>query len=483
MPRVALSRYGKSKSIITIVVCFFLVLDCTALGINLLITKQVDADALAINIAGRQRMLSQRMTKVLLLMSDEQTDSADYKKELAYVYRLFRSTLNVFEAGGLAVDGQGNNKAFSGLTDAVALAYVSETQHLIDELGFYVEKVLENPQDEAAFKAALAMSKRNNLTILDLMNALTFRIEQMTAEKTMNLRWIQTFAFVLALLNFAIIIRLYNKRTSESEMLMQSFMHLVNNAAACLIVLDAKGRVQFANEMGLEVFGYPEDVLFTLASSDLFRTEHGVTYAITASGEAIEIELIERKFVLNGNDFFIVTVNDISHHAEEQARLSYLANHDSLTGLCNRRVLLDRLNSEVAHAELSETKVGLFFIDLDKFKPVNDLLGHAVGDVLLKTFANRLKNAVRESDIVARYGGDEFVVLMSSVSDEAAFQRCYQTIEEIFIEPFVWEGNNVFLSCSIGMSIYPTDSHNAQGLLSLADQRMYASKRERSTAV
>ncbi|MDO6513474.1 diguanylate cyclase [Neptuniibacter sp. 2_MG-2023] len=479
MAHAALSRPYKGKSVITIVICFFLVLDCTALGINFFITQQVEDDALAINIAGRQRMLSQRMTKVLLLMSDDQMSSVTYKKELEYVYKLFLSTLVVFEEGGDAVGGLGNSKKFPGLSDPIALQFVSETRGLIEALGLHIERLLENPEDQVAFNSALEISKNSNLKMLGLMNALTFRIEQMAAEKTTSLRWVQAFAFVLALLNFAIIVRLYNKRSEETEMLMQSFMHLVNSAAACLIVFNEKGEVQFANAMSLEKFGYSKKDFLKLTETKLFRVENDETFAVTATGEAIKIELLKRSFVLNGKQFLITTINDISHHMEVQEHLSYLASHDLLTGLGNRRGLLDRLELEVARAERYEGKLGIFFIDLDKFKPVNDLFGHGVGDILLKKFSNRLKNAVRKSDFVARYGGDEFVVLMIDVKDDEAFESCRKAIGDVFQRPFDWEGEEIFLDCSVGVSTYPADSKDSYDLLLLADQRMYESKKNK----
>jgi diguanylate cyclase (GGDEF)-like protein len=153
-----------------------------------------------------------------------------------------------------------------------------------------------------------------------------------------------------------------------------------------------------------------------------------------------------------------------------------LALHDPLTGLPNRQLLCDRIRHAMARAKRRGTRLGVMFVDLDKFKPVNDSLGHAAGDELLRAVAERLRAAVRAEDTVARLGGDEFVVL---AGDAAQLDHLVQTAENIIASlqrPFTVAGQEVRIGCSIGMSVYPGDADRAEDLLHHADLAMYHAK-------
>jgi diguanylate cyclase (GGDEF)-like protein len=157
--------------------------------------------------------------------------------------------------------------------------------------------------------------------------------------------------------------------------------------------------------------------------------------------------------------------------------LSALALYDALTGLPNRTLLEERMGEAVSHADRSRNFFALLFVDLDRFKPVNDSLGHDVGDMLLKSVAQRLATCVRAVDTVARTGGDEFVVLLSGIGDPKDAGMVSRKILDELSHPFVIESHEIVTSGSIGISIYPTDGTDVNLLKINADRAMYFAKR------
>jgi diguanylate cyclase (GGDEF)-like protein/PAS domain S-box-containing protein len=157
-------------------------------------------------------------------------------------------------------------------------------------------------------------------------------------------------------------------------------------------------------------------------------------------------------------------------------RLAHQAQHDALTGLPNRRLLEDRLKQALASAERHHALVALLFIDLDGFKRINDTLGHATGDLLLKEVSVRLSRLLRATDTVARMGGDEFTIVLSEVAEAHAAVRVAQKILEDLREPFELEGHELFMTGSVGISMYPADGNDSITLLRHADAAMYRAK-------
>ncbi len=161
---------------------------------------------------------------------------------------------------------------------------------------------------------------------------------------------------------------------------------------------------------------------------------------------------------------------------EQRARIEYLALHDDLCGIPNRVLLGDRIATALAQAPRHEQGVALLFLDLDRFKTINDSLGHAVGNDLLRAAAVRLRDSVRVGDTVARLGGDEFAVLLPDVIDRDAPAMVAEKVLEAFSAPFDLDGRQLFVSPSIGVSLYPDDASSAEELLKNADAAMYRAK-------
>jgi diguanylate cyclase (GGDEF)-like protein len=156
----------------------------------------------------------------------------------------------------------------------------------------------------------------------------------------------------------------------------------------------------------------------------------------------------------------------------------HLATHDTLTGLPNRMLLLDRLAQALAQARRDKTLIGVLFIDLDRFKVINDTLGHAAGDELIRAMAGRLRNAVRDTDVVARLSGDEFIVLVQKASRTEHVLQVVEKIMDTLQQPYAIAGREIFTTCSLGVSFYPHDGHQPHDLLKHADAAMYHAKEE-----
>ncbi|HEX5539559.1 MAG TPA: EAL domain-containing protein, partial [Methylophilaceae bacterium] len=170
------------------------------------------------------------------------------------------------------------------------------------------------------------------------------------------------------------------------------------------------------------------------------------------------------------------TISDISEKRRVDETIWHHANFDALTGLPNRRLFRDRLNQEIRKSERTNLPIALFFIDLDQFKEVNDLLGHDIGDLLLADAAQRISACVRQSDTVARLGGDEFTAIVPALEDTAHVEKLAQTIIARLAEPFQIGDEITYLSASLGITLYPTDADTAEKLITNADQAMYAAK-------
>lgn len=173
---------------------------------------------------------------------------------------------------------------------------------------------------------------------------------------------------------------------------------------------------------------------------------------------------------------FVGVLNDVTERQRYQEQIAHRATHDDLTGLPNRTLLLDRLQQAIAAAIRFGRGVGVVFVDVDDFKVINDSLGHSAGDLALRTVATRLVACVRDADTVGRFGGDEFVLVISEQDDSSGVLRVIERITSAFAEPLGIGGALYYLSCSIGYCFYPQHGNDAETLLMHADSAMYQAK-------
>jgi len=191
----------------------------------------------------------------------------------------------------------------------------------------------------------------------------------------------------------------------------------------------------------------------------------------------IEVESkIKVRKKCNGVLKLIGTMMDITKQVETEKMIEFLAFHDPLTGLGNRRLLDSKLNEAVAAAKRYDNIVGVFFIDIDRFKYINDTLGHQVGDRLIQEISKVLKNIIRESDTIIRLGGDEFVVLLHQLEDVEAVKSVAKKLLKQMKKAFTIDTHELFVTMSIGISLYPNHSSNPQELIAYADTAMYKAK-------
>ncbi len=201
----------------------------------------------------------------------------------------------------------------------------------------------------------------------------------------------------------------------------------------------------------------------------LNRRKDGALYSVLQS--------ITPMYDEEGNvSHFLCLQQDVSEKKELEQKIEYLAYHDILTGLPNRTLFNDRMNQAITQAKRDHAEFSLLFVDLDGFKDVNDMHGHAAGDQLLQMVAERLRSCVREGDTVARLGGDEFIVLLRDVSDHAGLMNITQKIIERIADRYELGDAIANVTASIGISRYPHDAVLAEKLLTCADEAMYAAK-------
>jgi diguanylate cyclase (GGDEF)-like protein/PAS domain S-box-containing protein len=268
--------------------------------------------------------------------------------------------------------------------------------------------------------------------------------------------------------------------------------------ADALLLIDAQRRIASANEMAVNLFAQSEEDLRKLSIDELFPDDdifeevtrpglklpklirHQELMYRDHSGKSIPISLSAAEIrddheVLQG---FVLIFRDISERKDIERELRYMATHDSLTGLPNRFLMQDRIRHAMLRANRHKFIVALLMLDLDGFKQVNDTLGHDVGDVLLKQVATRLLQNVRESDTVARMGGDEFVVVMENLPSREQAEVLAQRIVQSFQAPFELSNRELHVTASIGISLYPIHGDNIETLMKEADIAMYQAKEQ-----
>lgn len=194
-----------------------------------------------------------------------------------------------------------------------------------------------------------------------------------------------------------------------------------------------------------------------------------------SDGSFIYLEIFGSMMKVGGNIATLGVMLDVTTRRDQQRQLEYLAQHDSLTGLANRNLLGDRIQQTIAAAKRQQDYFAVLLLDLDYFKVVNDSLGHEAGDTLLREVALRLVSVVREGDTVARFGGDEFVVLMPDLARTSDAAMVANKIQASLAQPFTIFGQEIFVSASIGIALYPQDG-DAESLIKHADLAMYRAK-------
>ena len=286
----------------------------------------------------------------------------------------------------------------------------------------------------------------------------------------------------------------------------EKYRAIFDNAVIGIFQHSPDGRPVSINQAFAEMHGYesPEHLLAEVsnAAAQLFvapermleisqaAVEHGIV-------RGAEVELYRRdrsRFWVMVNlrairdergapVMFEGTAEDITQRKAVEAQVSFLAWHDVLTGLPNRALFMDRLENALAGARRRKERLAVMFLDLDRFKNINDSLGHSVGDQLLKAVAERLRACARDQDTVARVGGDEFLIMLAGVNERSEAQKAARRIVEDIAEKFLVQGQTLSTGGCIGISVFPDDGSDPETLIRNADAAMYCAKEEGSNRV
>ncbi|MDO8707072.1 EAL domain-containing protein [Pseudomonas sp.] len=282
----------------------------------------------------------------------------------------------------------------------------------------------------------------------------------------------------------------------------------IETAMDAVVQMNAEGIITGWNSQAENIFGWTREeaigqALHHTIIPPQYREAHvqGLKhFLLTGEGPALNSRLTMAGLHRDGREFpielsiaaievtgktakgfeFSAFIRDITKKKESDELIWKQANFDTLTGLPNRRMFHDRLEQDVKKAHRANLKTALLFIDLDKFKEVNDALGHGMGDTLLKEAARRISECVRETDTVARLGGDEFTVILAELGDTSSVERVAEDIRQSLFKPFQLGNEITYISASIGITLHPDDAAETENLLKNADQAMYAAKNKGS---
>jgi diguanylate cyclase (GGDEF)-like protein/PAS domain S-box-containing protein len=283
----------------------------------------------------------------------------------------------------------------------------------------------------------------------------------------------------------------------RTETEMSKLSRALEQTADAIMITDAHGRIEYVNPAFERTTGFERREAIGNTPAVLKSGKHGAEFYSELWRTILRGDVFSEVFVNRRKDgslfyeektitpltdelgritHFIASGKDISERMQVQERLQYLAHHDTLTELPNRALLLDRLKQALARARWHRRLVGVLFVDLDRFKVINDTLGHDAGDRLLQTLGERFRSAVRERDTVARLGGDEFAILLDEIASANDIAGVAKKVLAALSPPFVVDGRELFVTASIGVALYPNDGEDSSTLLKHADTAMYRAK-------
>jgi len=309
-------------------------------------------------------------------------------------------------------------------------------------------------------------------------------------------KYFDTWVFSPQANQFAVIFTDITKRKlAEAEM--GKLSSALEQTADCVVITDCNGVIEYVNVGFEKTTGYSREEAVGQTPGLLKSGKQGAGFYKKLWSTILAGEVFSEVFVNRRKDgslyyeeksispligpngqvtHFVATGKDVTERMQTQERLQHMAQHDALTELPNRLLYMDRLKQALARARWHKRLVAVLYVDLDRFKTINDTLGHETGDKLLQVLAGRLTASVREGDTVARFGGDEFAMLMDDVASEKDIGVVAQKVIEMLAPPFKIDGQTLYVTASIGVSLFPNDGEDSSTLLKNADIAMYRAK-------
>ena len=277
---------------------------------------------------------------------------------------------------------------------------------------------------------------------------------------------------------------------------LQRFRFSIEQASEAIFWINQAGQFLFVNDQACRSLGYSDQELESLHVWDIdpdYSPERWATQWETLKkkqkqvfetrhqrkdGSIFPVEVSASRCLFNNEENHVAFVRDISIRKDYEKQLEHQSNHDALTGLANRVLLEDRIQQAIVHAERAELYAAVFLLDLDRFKVINDSLGHSQGDAILREVSQRLSSCIRPGDTLSRLGGDEFAIVMTAVDNAADVRMMAQKILHVFEQPFSLGARELRITTSIGASLYPRDGKQGEDLLRHADAAMYQAKKQ-----
>ena len=465
---------------IFIPIALFIIFDIVALGLNFWISAKLEISAVAINLSGRQRMLSQRMTKSLLML---QTTNEDKEKsvifdEFSKAVDLFDKTLYGFAKGGITLSGDGNSLFLPQVTDTESRFITAQATQVWEIVYQILQPFIKAglPADHAGLQAAMESLAHHNLQLLKLMNDLTTALEMNATHEVFQLRILQGGMLLIALLNFVLVCKRLVKQIHLSHNNILALRNVIDSIETGIVICDGDEIVRSANRAANLIFGAYDNELIGRRLPQLIFKDSNRTLGIRKDNSTFQARINMQTLYEFDHKVSLCTIIDASEQVIREKQLMEMAFFDPLTGLPNRSLLMERLDQELLRAKRESTLLAVMFLDLDGFKPVNDQLGHDAGDELLKLVGKRFQQSCREIDTVARLGGDEFVFILNSLHSLTVANQIANTILMATSQAFLVKDQTVKVGASIGIAVYPEDHTEANLLLKYADDAMYLAK-------
>lgn len=393
-------------------------------------------------------------------------------------------------------------------------------QQILEAMGYSVIAISSSGEEALQ----MAISERPDLVLMDYMlkgkmngveTASAIRAEHnvpvifLTAhsnqEVVEKIKEIEPHGYIIKPFNKEILINTieiaFYKSKVERKLQQQQnqLQSILDNATSVIYIKDQQGRYLLINKLFENLFGITDEGIkgktdYEIFSKEIADTSRANDLHVFDKGEPAEFEetvfledgvhtYLTRKFIIRGDDETPDTIcgiaTDITERKGTEDKFRHMANHDQLTNIPNRTLFMDRLAQNLAKAHRDESMLAVLFIDLDNFKPINDTLGHDVGDQALKLMAKRILLSLRKTDTVARIGGDEFAAIITDVKIKEGVAEVVEKLTKVISVPTDLGDGEICLGASIGVSIYPDHADTAEQLLSLADEDMYKVKEKR----